>query len=120
MKGGQLVRGGSQCVKQRVFINFCHLNTEYCMSCLLTKLGGGGDPQAPQDSTPTWDHGLHPYVDVFSYQGSNIPESPDRGGKSLWQFLLPFWCDKSIISIKCIHKKVHSTENIYINNTIKP
>ena len=55
MKGGQLVRG-AQCVKQRVFINFCHLNTEYCISCLLTKLGGGGS-QTPQDSTPTWDHG---------------------------------------------------------------
>ena len=85
MKGGQLVGGGgSQCVKQRVFINFCRLNTEYCISCLLTKLGGGGGggSQAPQDSTPTWDHGLHPYVDVFLYLGSNMSQNHQTGEES--------------------------------------
>ena len=40
------------------------------------KIGvGGGGPQAPQDSTPTWDHELHPYVDVFLYQGSNMSQN---------------------------------------------
>ena len=38
-------------------------------------VGGGGGPQAPQDSTPTWDHELHPYVDVFLYQGSNMSQN---------------------------------------------
>ena len=93
MKGGQLVRGVTMCQTEG-FHQF--LSPEYW---ILYKLfaykigGGGGGPQAPQDSTPTWDHELHPYVDVFLYQGSNMSqnhqtweESPS--GSSYYHFSL--------------------------------
>ena len=116
MKGGQLVRGVTMCQTEG-FHQF--LSPEYWILYKLFayKIGGGGFTSTP---------GLHPNMGswfaplCWCLLVSGFPDSPDRGGKSLWQFLLPFLCDKSIISIKCIHKKVHSTENTYINNTIKP
>ena len=79
MKGGQLVRGVTMCQTEG-FHQF--LSPEYWILYKLFayKIGGGGGVHKHPRTPP--QHGMHPYVDVFLYLGSNMSQNHQTGEES--------------------------------------
>ena len=67
-------------MSNRVFINFCHLNTEYCMSYLLTKLGGGEGGVHKHPRTPP-QHGIMGCTLMLMSSCIRVPRLTRQGRK---------------------------------------